>query len=588
MRRALVPRCSKRFPQQVFDLLHRVYGYPLEYVIEALAPTTERDFTRLPAEKQRIYRALQTIHMHCSPDGPWFFLIAQSLRAGAGGSASRLIGITDTSMLRPQVFALQRGDEAAVGFAASERQAIDAALASLAEEDRRFWPRADLYWNARGGSHTDGGAFVFEATAAGTLECRDKFGRAIDVAPGKRSPRSIWRAAGVAPALAADAFDLAPDALFAEAAQLLPRWGYEELRAFLERLTERAREDGRRAAVIATLDLLLDRRVSTGEMKRSGVATLVEETLERVFDDVRARPGEEFAWLGAGAAVPEPRSAEQTLVVAARGFPPEGEGSLARALVEQVRRGFRRILVAHTRGHRFLGCGLGVDSRDVRIGVYGSSGDYLASGLDGAEMVVHGAGQDQLAQILKAGKLVVHGDVGQTFLYGAKGGWAYVLGNAAGRPLINAVGRPRVVINGTCLDYLAESFMAGDPLHGGGFVVLNGVAFDEDGELRELDTPYPGGNLFSLASGGAIYARDPRRRLTEDQLNGGAFSALTAADWDAIRPLLEENERLFGIPVAHLLTVDGERQAPERVYRKIAPSGHKALMPEEAWVRKAH
>jgi len=43
-----------------------------------------------------------------------------------------------------------------------------------------------------------------------------------------------------------------------------------------------------------------------------------------------------------------------------------------------------------------------------------------------------------------------------------------VYSNAAGRPLINAVGKPRVVINGTCLDFLAESFMAGNPLNGGG------------------------------------------------------------------------------------------------------------------------
>ncbi len=49
-------------------------------------------------------------------------------------------------------------------------------------------------------------------------------------------------------------------------------------------------------------------------------------------------------------------------------------------------------------------------------------------------------------------------------MYGTKGGTTYIMGNAAGRPLINAVGRPRVVINGTALDYLAESFMAGDPL----------------------------------------------------------------------------------------------------------------------------
>lgn len=52
-----------------------------------------------------------------------------------------------------------------------------------------------------------------------------------------------------------------------------------------------------------------------------------------------------------------------------------------------------------------------------------------------------------------------------------------------------------------------------------------------------------------------------------------------------VRPLLEENERLFGIPLRTLLTVDGEEQPPDRVYRKIAPSGHKALTAEEAWVR---
>ncbi|MCK7491397.1 MAG: hypothetical protein MZW92_06565 [Comamonadaceae bacterium] len=126
-------------------------------------------------------------------------------------------------------------------------------------------------------------------------------------------------------------------------------------------------------------------------------------------------------------------------------------------------------------------------------------GDYLASGIDGMEIHVHGNAQDQLGQIMKArqaGRSTATS--GQTFMYGAKGGEVYVLGNAAGRPLINAVGKPRVVINGTCLDFLAESFMAGDPLNGGGFVILNGI------DLRRptagsvpLETPYPGSNLFS-------------------------------------------------------------------------------------------
>jgi len=225
-------------------------------------------------------------------------------------------------------------------------------------------------------------------------------------------------------------------------------------------------------------------------------------------------------------------------------------------------------------------------SEGLRIDVYGSPGDYLASGIDGAEVIVHGSAQDQLAQIMKEGKLVVYGDVGQTFMYAAKGGEVFILGNAAGRPLINAVGRPRVVINGTCLDYLAESFMAGDPLNGGGFVIVNGVRFDEDGAIHELETPYPGGNLFSLASGGAIYMRDPRCQVTDYQLNGGEFASLTAEDWTLIRPFLEKNESIFGISLKRLLTVDGILQPPEQVYRKIRPAGHKALMPEEAWVRR--
>src|SRR5215470_13525694 len=143
---------------------------------------------------------------------------------------------------------------------------------------------------------------------------------------------------------------------------------------------------------------------------------------------------------------------------------------------------------------------------------------------------------------MKDGKLVIYGDVGQTLLYAAKGGQTFVLGNAAGRPLINAVGRPRVVINGTCLDYLAESFMAGDPLQGGGFAIVNGLACDEDGGFRDLDEPYPGGNLLSLASGGAIYVRDPRRTISESQLNGGELCELERADWELTQPHLEENE----------------------------------------------
>ena len=95
--------------------------------------------------------------MHGSPDGPWFFIVASS---EADDDRFHLTGITDTAMLRPQVFALQTGPEC-IGLVGSEKQAIDATLAALSADDPRFRQVADRYWNARGGSYTDGGAFSF-------------------------------------------------------------------------------------------------------------------------------------------------------------------------------------------------------------------------------------------------------------------------------------------------------------------------------------------------------------------------------------------------------------------------------------------
>jgi len=92
---------------------------------------------------------------------------------------------------------------------------------------------------------------------------------------------------------------------------------------------------------------------------------------------------------------------------------------------------------------------------------------------------------------------------------------------------------------------------------------------DEDGKILFLERPYPGSNLFSLASGGALYIRDPKRLVVEEQLNGGRFADLSDEDWALILPYLEENEEHFGINVDDLLTVDGERRSPGEVYRKV-------------------
>ncbi len=237
-------------------------------------------------------------------------------------------------------------------------------------------------------------------------------------------------------------------------------------------------------------------------------------------------------------------------------------------LREMVASGTEKIELHNVYGQRYIGTDL---NKPVDIDIFGTPGNDLGIFMDGPRITVHGNAQDQVGQIIKSGKLVIHGDTGQTFMYGAKGGAVYVMGNAAGRPLINSVGKPRVVINGTCLDFLAESFMAGDVLNGGGFVILNGITFSDEGKIIPLKEPYPGSNLFSLASGGAIYLRDPGKCIVQQQLNGGEFFPMTNADWELILPYLEENERLFGIKVTELLTVDGQQRAPVEVYRKVAP-----------------
>jgi hypothetical protein len=484
-------------------------------------------------------------------------------------------------MLRPQVFALQEG-AFQVGLICSEKQAIDATLQSLASEDPRYGTIADRYWNARGGSYTDGGAFIFTISEAGgghTLTCTDKFGREITIPTQKQAydfsiasapaALSTTGAADLKKALASSHADF-----FRYFTQGILTWTFEEIRSRLAFLAGLAAEEESKPVVIELLTRLLDRRYPTGAKRRRSLLQMVTDALDGIFLDVpliTGTPQGAFVRIDFSSrkGLRPPKAGEEILLTDAGDFPPEGDEAHARLVCDAYALGWRRFICFGHRGQRFLGSGLGPETHGVRIDAYGSTGDYLGSGIDGLELYVHGNGQDQIGQILKSGKLVVYGDVGQTFMYGAKGGEVYVLGNAAGRPLINAAGRPRVVVNGTALDFLAESFMAGDPYNGGGFVIVNGLAFDDEGRVVPQETPYPGSNLFSLASGGAIFMRDPEGTLVDEQLNGGQFLPFGDAEWDLIRPYLEENERLFGITVDELLTINGSKKKPHEVYRMI-------------------
>jgi len=567
----------------MFDLLSRTYKYPVEYIIEALAPTTELDFDRLPIEKQKIYRAIQATHMHGSPDGPWFFIIARNL---IENRSFQLMGITDTAMLRPQVFAFVDG-EVQVGLIGSEKQAIDATLTSLAKDDKRICPIADKYWNARGGSYSDGGTFMFDIIPNDKgiyrIDCKDKFGKEVHIT---NKSESCDFAKETSSSQMNDQIIKAVTNHAEEGKSLIdyfraniPGWSFDDIWAACKIVRSLSKDSTLIKFAIDTLTLLNDHNFPAGDKKRAHILHIVRTELDLLLKSLpklsaTTDDGNAYRLLDFDTRneLRKPKNGEKSLVIDAKLFPPEGIECDAMYLVNAFKMGWRNFIVFNCAGQRYIGCGLGPETQDVSIEVYGSCGDYLASGIDGLSITVHGNAQDQLGQIIKDGKFVIHGDVGQTFLYGAKGGSIYVKGNAAGRPMINSVGRPKVIINGTSLDFLGESFMAGDPHNKGGFVIVNGVKFDEEGQVVPLPEPYPGSNLFSLASGGAAFIRDPYRQLVSQQLNGCIFTPFNDKDWELILPYLQENERLFGIKISDLLTVDGKRLKPTRVYRKVAPS----------------
>jgi len=78
-------------------------------------------------------------------------------------------------------------------------------------------------------------------------------------------------------------------------------------------------------------------------------------------------------------------------------------------------------------------------------------------------------------------------------------------------------------------------------------------------------------NLFSLASGGPIFVRDPNRTLVEQQLNGGKFCPMSNADWELILPMLEEESAAVRNHHRGPPDRNGRMRKPASVYRKVVP-----------------
>ena len=256
-----------------------------------------------------------------------------------------------------------------------------------------------------------------------------------------------------------------------------------------------------------------------------------------------------------------PQAGETTLLIDARGFPPEGDDCDATLAVKAYQ---ARLAALHPLQH--------AAARDSTASGFGPAPTACGStatttrattwprGMDGLEIHVHGNAQDQLGQIAKRGKLVVYGDVGQTFLYGAKGGEVYVLGNAAGRPHDQ---RRRLARGWSST---APPGLPGRVVHGRRSAQRRRLRHPQrraitidDGKLRPAGPcPIRAATCSRWPPAGRSTSATRTARWSTSSSTAGRIGRCRAADWRLILPYLEENERLFGIRIERdLLTVDG-------------------------------
>ena len=177
----------------------------------------------------------------------------------------------------------------------------------------------------------------------------------------------------------------------------MARWDFNTLGWCCQRIAAfGSRDEDCRETAIEALTLLIDFRYDTGAKKRSSVLELLHRSLYEVLagaPKISAKKTGRFAWIDWQTRAGElrsPKKTETTLIIHAREFPPEGDACDARLICAAFELGWKRFIVYGSRGQRFHGCGLGPDTQGVRIDMYDSSGDYLASGIDGMEIHVHG------------------------------------------------------------------------------------------------------------------------------------------------------------------------------------------------------
>ena len=219
------------------------------------------------------------------------------------------------------------------------------------------------------------------------FECTDKFGNHIHTEP--LNPPYHHKKAQAHALIKFP--DLPAYELFPWAWTNLLNWDYSEVLGFLKALIHSSDTDQNRKRSLEVLSKLIgSRRYPTGKMRRSSLLSLYSKCFQELVANISAHPTSTYSYLDVHGERPDPQNDQQILIINADGFPSEGERSLSLEIVNMYKRGFKLFMIVNCKGQRFIANGLGPNTRGVQIDVYGSAGDYLGSGIDGADVIMHG------------------------------------------------------------------------------------------------------------------------------------------------------------------------------------------------------
>jgi glutamate synthase domain-containing protein 2/FAD/FMN-containing dehydrogenase/glutamate synthase domain-containing protein 3/glutamate synthase domain-containing protein 1 len=591
-------RTDTEMAAKAFGILKQM-AYPTPHLIEAIAPTTGLDLARLQKIDPKLaadFEAIQKSQISGSPDGPWFFIIADSIETpNSEDRTLRMLGVTDTSVLRPSAFAWIKASNAekwaSIGLIGSEEQALRSVLDTLYRRGTLPTKEPDRVTIVRGGSvdveangkPMGGGTIIYSLTPVVSgqssvisyqFDVKDKFGHELFTPGGEHADLSLPiieddEVVHLKKGIFAGEGELvfaSGQALFGFIRKRLAGWSYNAFRWLVQQCVEIAHDDASRAFMIEGLTLARDQieAIPVGNKKRSSLIHILQDVLDVLFDGIEK--------LGTGTLdrnyyritraeyqhlVSPPRksvTSHQLLVISGddnKQLTTDHWSLITNKCCLVIdASGFppeghdslaRTVVAAYEKGWR-------------KFIVYKQTGQrYLGCGLgpksDGVEIHLYGNSGQDIANSMMGGTVIVHGDAQNDMSKILHSGTVVVHGLSGNTGLYGAKGGEVFVRKSTGIRWVINSvsspsgpglkvFIVGAPMEYlaeslmGGTIVVMGLDWNEQGGLVRMLRPFPGNSILAGASAGKVILYDPFKQVEPAQYPGAVEIGFLPADWN--------------------------------------------------------